>query len=248
MIKAVIIDDEPELRELNISLLNDNFPQIQVVGEADSVDSGVELIQKTNPDIVLLDIEIKGGTGFNILQKVKPYNFKLIFVTAFNHFAIKAIKFSAIDYILKPINEFEFVNAIENAMQSIENHEMEKQVSNFFDHYEKKTQSKKIVLRTSEVMHIIDISDIIYCKSDNSYTTFFLVDNKEILVSRAIKEFSEMLEDFKFLRPHQSYLVNLNFIKKVEKTDGGFLIMNNGSEIPISTRRKQSLMQILDKL
>ncbi len=248
MIKAVIIDDESALRDINRSLLNDNFPNIEIVGEADSVNSGIELIKNSNPDIVLLDIEIKGGTGFNILQKVKSYNFKLVFITAFNHFAIKAIKFSAIDYILKPVNEFEFINAIENTLQKIESHEMEKQVSNFFDHYEKKTQSKKIVLRTSEAMHIIDISDIIYCQSDNSYTSFYLSDSKKIIVSRTLKEFSELLEDYDFLRPHQSYLVNLNFIKKVDKSDGGFIIMNNGKEIPVSTRRKHVLMQILDKL
>ena len=248
MIKAVIIDDESALRELNINLLKDNFPQITVVGEADSVDSGIKLIQNTKPDIVLLDIEIKGGTGFNILQKVKPYCFKLVFITAFNHFAIKAIKFSAIDYILKPINEFEFVNAIENAIQSIETNNMEKQVNNLFDHYEKKTQLKKIVLRTCEAMHIIDVSEIIYCQSDNTYTTFYLIDGKKILVSKPIKEYTELLEEFNFLRPHQSYLVNLNCVKKIDKTDGGFIIMNNGREIPISSRRKQSLMQILSKL
>ena len=103
MIKAIIIEDEPDLRELNRSLLKDNFTNIEVVGEADSVDGGVELIQSTQPHLVLMDIEIKGGTGFNILQKVKPYNFKLVVVTAFNHFAIKAIKFSALDYLLKPV-------------------------------------------------------------------------------------------------------------------------------------------------
>ncbi len=248
MIKAVIIDDEQALREINRSLLNDNFPQITVVGEADSVETGISLIQKTQPDIVLLDIEINGGTGFNILQKVKPYSFKLVFITAFNHFAIKAIKFSAIDYILKPVNEFEFVNAIENALKSIETKDMEKQVNNFFDHYEKKTQSKKIVLRTTEAMHIIDVSEIIYCKSDNTYTTFYLSDKKEILVSRSIKEYAELLEGYNFLRPHQSYLVNINCIKKIDKSDGGFIIMNNGREIPVSIRRKQSLMQILSKL
>ncbi|MDA3890679.1 MAG: LytTR family DNA-binding domain-containing protein [Salinivirgaceae bacterium] len=248
MATVVIIEDEQQLRELNRNLISDNFPSIEVVGEADSVESGIEIIQKTKPDIVLLDIELKGGTGFNILQNVKPYNFKLIFVTAYNHLAIKAIKFSAIDYILKPINEFEFTNAIENALQSIQSNEMEMQVNNFFDHYEKQTQSKKIVLRTSDSMHIIDVSDILYCQSDNSYTTFYLADGTHILVSKPLKEYNDLLEGFNFIRPHQSYLVNLNSIKKVDKTDGGFIILNNNTEIPISTRRKQSLMQVFDKL
>lgn len=248
MIKAVIIEDEKELRDINRVLLTDNFPQITIVGEADSVESGVQLIKESNPDIVLLDIEIKGGTGFNILQKVKPYNFQLVFITAYNHLAVKAIKFSAIDYLLKPVNEFEFNNAIENALLLIESNQMELQVGTFFDHYEKKTQSKKIVLRTAEAMHIVDVSDIIYCKSDNTYTTFYLAEGLEILVSRSIKEFAEMLEEYNFIRPHQSYLVNLNFVKMVDKSDGGFIILTTGTNIPISTRRKHSLMQILDKL
>ncbi|MGD9992304.1 MAG: LytR/AlgR family response regulator transcription factor [Salinivirgaceae bacterium] len=248
MIKAILIDDEKELRQMSRMLLSQNFPTIEIVGEADSVQTGIDLIQLTKPNLVFMDIEINGGTGFNILQQVKPYSFKLIFVTAFNQFAIKAIKFSAIDYILKPVNEYEFINAVENAIQSIESQHLNAQLANFFEHYEKKTQSKKIVLRTSEAMHIVDIAEIIYCKSDNSYTTFYLHQQKEILVSKSIKEYTNLLEEFNFIRPHQSFLVNLNFIKKVDKTDGGFLILNNGSEIPISTRRKQSLMHILDKL
>jgi len=248
MATAIIIDDEKDLREINRTLLYDNFPHIEVIGEADSVDSAVKLIQESNPDIVLLDIEIKGGTGFNVLQKVKPYNFKLVFITAFNHFAIKAFKFSALDYILKPVNETEFINAIENALNQIEEKQTERQLDNFFDHYEKKTQSKKIVLRTTEAIHIIDISEILYCKSDNTYTTFYLQKSKEILVSKPLKEYANLLEEFSFIRPHQSFLVNLNFIKMLDKTDGGFIILNNGSEIPVSSRRKQMLMEILDKL
>lgn len=125
---------------------------------------------------------------------------------------------------------------------------MELQINNFLDHYDKKTQTKKIVLRTSEAMHIVDISEIIYCQSDNSYTTFFLTDNREVLVSKSIKEYAEMLEEFKFIRPHQSFLVNFNFIRKIDRGDGGFIIMSTGAEVPVSARRKQSLMQILEKL
>src|SRR6056297_1600748 len=153
MIKAVIIDDEPEIREVNRRLLADNFTEVEIVGEADSVESGVELIQKVQTQLVLLDIDIKGGTGFHILQKVHPYNFAIIFITAFNEFAIKAIKFSALDYILKPVNEVEFCTAVKNAVESIESKQIETQVNNFFEHYEKKTQSKKIVLKTCDSIH-----------------------------------------------------------------------------------------------
>jgi len=247
MIKAVIIDDEPEIREINRRLLADNFTEVEIVGEADSVDSGVELIQSLQPQLVLLDIDIKGGTGFHILQKVKPCNFALIFITAFNEYAIKAIKFSALDYILKPVNETEFCTAVQSAIESIENRKLEDQVNNFFDHYERKTQSKKIVLKTSDSIYLVDISDIIYCVSDNSYTTFYIKDKKDILVSKGIKEYEKLLESYNFFRPHQSYLVNLHFIHKIDKTDGGSIVLKNSKEIPVSFRRKQALMDIFSK-
>ncbi|MEX1014011.1 MAG: LytTR family DNA-binding domain-containing protein [Candidatus Paceibacterota bacterium] len=248
MIKAIIVEDEPELRDIISRLLQNNFRDIALMGETDSVDGGVELIQKEKPDLLLMDIEIKGGTGFNILQKVKPYDFKLVVITAFNQFAIKAIKFSAIDYILKPINEFEFVNAIQNALKMIDNNQMELQMANFFDLYEKQAQAKKIVLRTSESMHIIDIADIEYCKSDNSYTTFYLSGGEKILVSKSIKEYSELLENCNFFRPHQSFLININAVSRIDKADGGFVILKNGVEIPISSRKKQMINDLLNQL
>ncbi|MCU4176479.1 LytR/AlgR family response regulator transcription factor [Carboxylicivirga sp. N1Y90] len=246
--KVVIIDDEANIRELNRHLLLDNFTDVDVVGEADCVDDAVKVIELTQPDIVLLDIEIKGGTGFHVLQRLRPYSFKLIFITAFNQFAIKAIKFSALDYILKPVNEFEFVEAISNALKRIDEANDEAQVDNFIAHYGKDEQRKKMVLRTSDSMHIIEINDIMYCKSDNSYTTFYIKDQKEIVVSKGIKEYAELLEEYRFIRPHQSYLVSLDYIQRIDKSDGGFIILNNGKEIPVSSRRKQSLLQLLDQL
>ncbi len=248
MIRAIIIDDEPGIREINRRLLSDNFSDIEVVGEADSVDSGIELIQNEQPQLVLLDIDIKGGTGFHILQKVHPYTFAIIFITAFNEFAFKAIKFSALDYILKPVNEVEFCTAVKNAVESIESKQIETQVNNFFEHYEKKMQSKKIVLKTCNSIHLVDISDIMYCISDNSYTTFYIKDKKEIIVSKSLKEFENLLSEYSFFRPHQSYLVNLHCIDKIDKTDGGSIILNNKKAIPVSYRRKQALFDIFDKL
>jgi two-component system LytT family response regulator len=248
MIKAVIIDDDAQMRELNARLLKYNFPQVSVVGEADGVASGIELITNRQPDLVLLDIEIKGGTGFNILQQIKPYAFKLIFITGFNDFAIKAFKFSAIDYILKPVNEFEFTQAVERALSQLNTEETQQQYDNFLEHFEKKTQSRKIVLRTAEAMHLVDIASIMYCKSDNSYTTFELEDGNSIIVSKAMKEYAALLEDYSFVRPHQSFLVNLRFIDKIDKSDGGFVILNNKKEIPVSARRKQALLSSLENI
>lgn len=249
MIKAVIIDDETALQEVNSCLLAEYFPDIKLVGTAKSIKSGIELIRKQNPDLVLLDIELSDGTGFQLLQKLQPYNFKVVFITGFNSFAIRAIKFSATDYILKPVNETEFQQAIQRAVQQIKKNEnTQQQVNVLMNSLKKGTQNKKVVLRTAEAMHLVGIDEILYCKSDNSYTSFFLKDRKEITVSKSIKEFAEMFSDYSFMRPHQSYLVNLQGIVKIDKTDGGFIIMQNGAEIPISSRRKQAIFEELDKL
>ncbi len=246
--KAVIIDDEPNMRMLLREMVADNFSDIRIVAEGASVEEGVSIIELHKPHIVFLDIEIKGGTGFHILQKVKPYSFKLIFITAFNQFAIKAIKFSAIDYILKPVNETEFVQAVNTAIEGVRQTLSITQMDNFIQHLEKEEQRKKIVLRTSDAIHLVEVSDIIYCKSDNSYTSFYLKDKKEILVSKSIKEFADLLEEYRFFRPHQSYLVNLNYVNKIDKSDGGFIILNNGKEIPVSMRRKAYVLQMVETL
>lgn len=248
MIKAVIIDDSPDIRDLHKSLLQRYFPEISVDGMAESVVDGVKLIQSVKPQLVFLDIELTDGTGFQILQQVKPYGFALIFVTAFNDFAIQAIKFSALDYILKPVNEFEFKQAVERALGSLESQKNSQQITNFFEHYEHQSQAKKIILKTVQDIHLVDISDIAYCKSDNTYTSFYLVSGQRIVVSTPLKNYDEMLADYQFFRPHQSFIVNLNQVTKIDKTDGGFMVLKDGTEIPISQRRKASLLQILDRL
>lgn len=248
MIRTVIIEDEIHLREINRMMLENNFPDIEIVGETGKVEEAVNLIQNLKPNLVLCDIELEDGNCFQVLQKCKPYKFRPVFITAFNQYAIKAIKFSAIDYILKPVNEFEFCEAIQRAINSLPENTAELQTDNFMSHMNSGGATKKVVLRTADSMHLVDMHEILYCKSDNSYTTFFLKEKKEITVSRSIKEFSELFSDYNFLRPHQSYLVNLSAITKIDKTDGGFIIMQNGAEIPISSRRKQAIFEELEKL
>jgi len=248
MLKAVIIEDQEHFRKTNREMLLSNFPDITIVGEADGVETAVELIKNVSPDLVLLDIEINGGTGFQVLKRVKPYNFMVIFITAFDDFAIKAIKFSALDYILKPVNETEFCAAIENAIQSFERCKTPLQVDNLLNMVQHTDQSKKIVLRTQESIFLVDINDIFYCESDNSYTTFHLEGDKTILVSRSLKEFEQMLGPYRFFRPHQCFLVNLNKVTRVDKTEGGNVILQNDKSIPVSYRRKQELFSILAKI
>jgi len=249
MIKVIIVDDDAGNRAQNKRLLNEYFPDIPVVAEADSVETAVEAIRKYKPDLVLLDIEIIGGSGFQVLQQLKPYSFKVVFITAFDNFAIKAFKFSAIDYILKPVNEVEFQQAIQNVLHSVNSLEnIHKQNEYLLDYYKKETQQGKIVLRTADAMHIVDIEEIIYCRSDNAYTSFYLSSGEEIIVSKSIREYVDLLREYGFFRPHQSYLVNLNYVKKVDKGDGGFVVMKNGKEIPISSRQKKKIIELLEKL
>lgn len=248
MIKAVIVDDEPELRELNRIILQKNFSDIVVIGCLGSVAEAVKFIDQNEPNLLILDIRLGDGTGFNILQKIKSYNYSVIFVTAYNEFAIKAIRFSAIDYILKPIDEKDYCEAVKRAISSISSSMLHDQIKTFFSYYEKKTQSRKIVLKTTEAISIVDVSDITHCRSDSNYTTFHLISGEKIMISKVMKEYEQILSEYGFFRPHHSFLVNLNYISKLDKSDGGFLILKDGSEIPVSLRRKKKLIQILEAL
>lgn len=248
MIKAVIIDDEPAMQQLNSQLLSEYFPAIELTGMADSIENGIKLIRNENPDLVLLDIELKDGTGFQMLQKLKPYDFKVVFITGFHSFAIKAIKFSALDYIVKPVNETEFQQAIQRVVDLIEKKEdSDEQLNILMTSLQNENKCKKLVLRTAESLHIVDVADIYFCKSDNSYTTFYFEDNERILVSKSLKDYENLLGEYGFYRAHQSYLVNINHIKKVDKSDGGFIIMKNKKEIPVSMRQMKKLVSILSR-
>lgn len=249
MIKVVVIDDEPAMQEINSRLLNEYFPGVKLAGIGNSVASGVELIKKEKPHLVLLDVELNEGTGFQILQQVKPYSFKVVFITGYDTYALKAIKFSALDYILKPVNEIEFQQAIQHAIDEInESENQQLQTGVLFESLQNENQGKKLVLKTMDSLHIVDASDILFCRSDNSYTTFHLADNEKIMVSRSIREYEELLSGHGFFRPHQSFLVNLNHVKKIDKSDGGFIIMKNKKEIPVSIRQKKRLIQMLENL
>lgn len=249
MIKAFIVDDDPGIRATNHRLLAEYFPDVKLLGEADSLNKAYEDIRRLKPDLVLLDIEIKGGNAFQLLQKLKPYTFKVVFITAYNNYAIKAIKFSAIDYVMKPVNAVEFEHAVESAIELI-NKEMHGNVQAeiLLQQVNQKIQAKKITLRTTVALHLVNTDDILFAKSDNSYTTFYLANAEKILVSKGIVFYEELLTELNFFRPHQSYLVNLQHVTKIDKSDGGFVILDSGHELPVSLRRKKALLAFLDKL
>jgi two-component system LytT family response regulator len=245
MIRLAVIDDEAKAREtiLNILALSNN--ELEIVGEAADIASGFELINLTNPDLVLLDINLTDGTGFDLLRKFEKIDFKLIFITAHEEYAIQAIKYSALDYVMKPITAGELLKAVDKAKDLIGKEETQMKLSTFLDNLDK---LKKIVLRTAESIHVIEVKHIIRCEADVNYTTFFLENGRQLLVSKTLKEYAEMLVPSGFFRTHQSHLVNLEHVLRFDKGEGGHLVMNDNSIVPVSTRNREALFKAFESL
>ncbi len=244
MIRALIIDDEEQSRKLLISLLSFLPIKTEIVAEAEDVDTGIAAIKKHEPELVFLDIHLKNGLGFDILnQFINPF-FQVIFTTAHDSYAIKAFRFSALDYLLKPVNPEELLEALKKTIQNRTSSEELNGKLQILD-FNKKNKNKKLALTNSEGIHFVDIHDIIFCKGEGSYTTFFLTNNRNILISKGIKEYDDLLNPYGFFRTHQSYIINLAQVNKLLKEDGGTLLMNNGSKICVSRRKKEKLLEIL---
>jgi two-component system LytT family response regulator len=249
MIEAVIIDDEKNARQAIKQIIEKHFPDISVVGDADDVKSGVELISKISPSLVFLDIKLPDGTGFDILKQFNNVGFSTIFITAYNEHAVKAFKFSAIDYLLKPIDIDELKEAVKKVKKTHEQQNTKKKIEVFFENINNiNKEVKKIILKTSESIHLVNVNNILRCESDGNYTKFYFTDRQALFVSKNIKEYYEMLKDYQFFRPHQSHIVNINYIKQYQKQDGGFLIMKDDSTVPVSTRKKDELMKIFNNI
>ncbi len=254
MLKAIIIDDEPNSRETLIGKLDLFCPELEVAGQGGSVQEGLDMIkEQEDADVLFLDIDLAGESGFDLLKALaeepEAKHPAIIFTTAHDEFAIQAIKFSALDYLLKPIDPEELVKAV----RKVESEKgLPKKASNFNVLVENIRQAsdspKKIVVPTSDGMHVIRLTDIVRLESSSNYTTFFLNGQKNLLASKTLKEFDTMLEGYSFLRIHKSHLVNVNYLKKYVQTDGGYLILEDGSRIPVANRKKEQLMTLLKNL
>lgn len=249
MIDTIIIDDEIKARQTIQNMVETFCEDVKVIGTAGSVAEGYDVLSKLNPDLVFLDIKMADGTGFDLLRRLKRVDFLVVFITAFEEFAIRAIKFSALDYILKPLDPDELVNAVKKARIAMERENMTLKLEALYENLDVlNSNNKKIVLKTTSSVHIVNLRDIIRCESEKNYTHFFTVENEKITVSKTLKEFNELLEDFSFYRVHQSHLVNLAHVKRYEKKDGGHLIMNDNSSVPVSFRKKDDLMKLFNSL
>jgi two-component system LytT family response regulator len=249
MIKLLIADDVRNVREsLQKSVLS-NCPGVSIIALTDGVHSTVSAIKEFSPDIVLLDIEMKDGSGFEIFKSFPDPLFKVIFITAYKQYSIDAFKFSALDYLLKPVDPDHLTAAINRASKQLDREKASLKIDSFLHNIQSTTAgSKKVVLKTSESIHIVSLSDIVYCEADESYTNFHLADTTRIMVTKTLREFDEMFTNYNFVRIHQSYLVNLNYIKRYDKGEGGNVVLNNEKSLPVSVRKKEQLMQLLSKL
>ncbi len=246
LLRALIIDDEPRSREFLKNLLGEYCAQVHIVGAAASVEEAVKLIQQLQPNLVFLDIEMQSGTGFDVLQQVEQHQFHVIFTTAYDHYAIQAIRFSAADYLLKPIDLEELQAAVRKVEEKIVSNTSQQTMQLLLKNLRQaKSDDFSIALSTSEGIEFVPLHQIIRLEASGPYTSFFLKEGKKIIVSRNLKEYELMLGEYYFFRVHNSHIINLKEVKKMIRTDGGYVVMNDESTIAISPRKKDDLMQLL---
>ncbi|BDS14059.1 LytR/AlgR family response regulator transcription factor [Aureispira anguillae] len=244
-IRAIIIEDEPQAREMLITLLEDYCQDVHIIGEASNVKDGVACIKKLLPDLVFLDIEMPNEKGLSLFKYFDKVDFEVIFTTAYDQYAINALRLSALDYLLKPIDLKELRNALNSYRDKKHQAYINQALRYQFAAEQQTTQSKRIVLPSGEGYVFIDIENIMYCQAEKSYTAFAVVDGKKYWVSKTIKEYSDLLEGFGFLRVHRSSLINPKFVSKLIKTRPSSVVMQDGQNIAVSKSRREHLLEEL---
>lgn len=249
MITALLIDDDNNLRDGMKSILARYAPEIAIIGEADSVASGADLLVKTKPQVVFLDIHLGDGTGFDLLEEVNKtgnVNSQIVFITAHEQYAIKAFRFSALDFLLKPVDPEELQKVIQKIKSVLNTTDSYGHIDLLLENIRKKVDNfKRIALSNSDGIHVFEVSDIIRCESEDNYTKFFIKNSKPILISKTLKEYEDLLTEHGFERIHQSHLINLAYLKSYIKKDGGYVVMADNSNLPISQRKRDRLQEIL---
>jgi len=248
ILRTVIVDDEQDAVDFIESIANEYCPNIEIVGKAYSAIEGVEVISKEKPDLVFLDVEMPHGSGFDLLAGFPEKDFDVIFITAFNHYAIRAIKFSAVDYILKPININEFIDAVKRVEESRK--EKKGGSTNFQTLFENLQTAipSRLAIPTSNGMEYLNTREIIRVEADRSYSWFYMENGDKFLVSRNLKEYQELLSDRNFFRTHNSHLINLEHVKKYIRHEGGYIEMTDGSNVPISRGKKDLFLEHMGRI
>lgn len=247
MIRAIIVDDEARGRKTLEMLLNQHFPEIEVVGQGENVKRGLELIEKMEPQLVFLDIEMPDGSGFDLLRKVEDYNFEVIFTTAFDEYALEAFRFSAIGYLQKPVSAKEFQQTVQKAIELIKlrHGSREGQINALLDNYGSPSgKMHKLILPDTEGFQVIPVSDIVYFEGDRNYSKIFLVSGESLFSSYNLGWYEKALMDKGFFRISRSHLINITHVVKVSKQDGGAVSMVNDINLPISGIKKDELRKM----
>jgi two-component system, LytTR family, response regulator len=246
MIHAIIVDDEEKSRSTLQSLLVKNCPSVKVTTLCESAEAAMKEIERQKPDLVFLDIEMPHQNGFTLLEKIKGTDFDVIFTTAYDHYALKAIKFSALDYLLKPIDVDDLVAAV-NKIENKTDREDDKvkDLELLLSNLKIKSKQAKISVPTFDGLQMLDVEDIVKCAANESYTEIYLTNGTKLMVSRILKEYEDMLSDLNFFRVHNSYLINLRHVKKYIKGEGGYVLMADGETVEVSRRKKTDLLNRL---
>jgi len=249
MIKAIIIDDEMHCIKRLEFMLADVKDIVEICGAFQSVETGIKAIKEIKPDLIFLDVEINNETGFDLLKKVPAINFEVIFTTAYDKYAVQAFKFSALDYLLKPVEENELMQALNKLHEKIASKQTAKKFESLFHNLNATNNtSKKICVPVVNGIEFITVNKILRCESDINYTTIFMLNKQKLTVAKTLKEFEELLSDYNFYRVHNSHLINLAYIKHYNKGHGSFVTMEDGSEIEVSVRRKDEFLKKLTAL
>jgi two-component system LytT family response regulator len=249
-INAVIIDDEQNNIDNLQYLLTRHCPQVQVKATARNADTGKTIIEQQQPDLVFLDIQMPGKNGFELLQSLPGYRFEVIFVTAFDQYGIQAVKFAAIDYLLKPIHAEELKTAVNKVAEKNKQQKQNLQIENLLQllQYQQQKEEHRIALPTARETRFVHTQDIVRCESANNYTTFYFTNKEKLMVSKPIYEYEELLSSYGFIRCHQSHLVNKRYIRSWIKEDGGYLLLEDQTHIPVSRQKKDLLKEQLEQL
>ena len=244
MFTTLIVDDEAHARESLSKMLSINYPDIQVLGTASSADEAYEKIIKLSPDLLFLDVEMPNGTGFDLLTRFVKPTFKVVFVTGFDQYALNAIKFSALDYLLKPVNAKELKETVEKATNQLSNKNDLGDLKNLLSTLQNpRNRKNKLAIPTQQGLVMIEIQEIMRCEAANGYTIIHLRNDKPLLSSRDLKTYQELLDEYDFFRIHDSHLVSHLHIQKILNEDGGIVVMSNETKLPIARRRKSDFLE-----